>query len=134
MIIQDVLKQFGEDLKQYARTEAIFGDPIEVQGSTIVPVCRMSVGYGGGGGEGEGQDEKKGGGKGVGGGAGGGIKIEPAALIVAKDGDVSVVAIGAKESKLSSLIEMIPEAVEKFISKDKEESEEAEEETEEESE
>jgi len=117
MIVQDVLRQLAEDMKQFAKTETIFGEPIEIQGSTVIPVCKMSVGYGGGGGEGEGTDEKKRGGKGSGAGAGAGVKIEPAALIIAKEGKISVVGIRAKGSKLEALLEMIPETIEKLKAK-----------------
>jgi len=117
MIVQDVLRQLAEDMKQFAKTETIFGEPIEIQGSTVIPVCKMSVGYGGGGGEGEGTDEKKRGGKGSGAGAGAGVKIEPAALIIAKEGEISVVGIRAKGSKLEALLEMIPETIEKLKAK-----------------
>ena len=117
MIVQDVLRQLAEDMKQFAKTETIFGEPIEIQGSTVIPVCKMSIGYGGGGGEGEGTDEKKRGGKGTGAGAGAGVKIEPAALIIAKEGEISVVGIRAKGSKLETLLEMLPETIEKLKAK-----------------
>lgn len=118
MIVQDVLKQLAEDLKSFGSTETIFGEPIDVQGSLVIPVCKLTVGYGAGGGEGEGEGgDKKGGqgtGKGSGAGGGGGVKIEPAALVIAKDGEISVVGIQAKESRLGKLLEMIPDAIEKF--------------------
>ncbi|MCK4391418.1 sporulation protein [Candidatus Bipolaricaulota bacterium] len=117
MIVQDVLRQLAEDMKQFAKTETIFGEPIEIQGNTVIPVCKMSIDYGGGGGEGEGTDEKKRGGKGTGAGAGAGVKIEPAALIIAKEGEISVVGIRAKGSKLETLLEMLPETIEKLKAK-----------------
>lgn len=123
MIVQDVLRQLAEDMKQFAKTETIFGEPIEIQGSTVIPVCKMSIGYGGGGGEGEGTDEKKRGGKGTGAGAGAGVKIEPAALIIAKEGKISVVGIRAKGSKLETLLEMLPETIEKLKAKTTKEKE-----------
>jgi uncharacterized spore protein YtfJ len=121
MKVDEMIEQLADDLKSYASTSSIFGEPREIQGATVIPVSKMSVGYGGGGGEGE---EGSSGDKGGGGGAGGGVKIEPAALIIAKDGEVSVVSIKAKESKFDSLIEMIPEAVEKFSKKQCEEEDE----------
>lgn len=121
MKITEMIEQLADDLKSYASTSSIFGEPMELNGATVIPVSKMSVGYGGGGGEGE---EGSSGDKGGGGGAGGGVKIEPAALIIAKDGEVSVVSIKAKESKFDSLIEMIPEAVEKLSKKQCEKEEE----------
>lgn len=123
MKITEMIEQLADDLKSYASTSSIFGEPIEVQGATVIPVSKMSVGYGGGGGEGE---EASSGDKGGGGGAGGGVKIEPAALIIAQDGEVSVVPIKAKDSKFDSLIGMIPEAVEKFSKGNDENEEESE--------
>ncbi len=57
------------------------------------------------------------------------MKIEPAALIIARDGDISVVGIKATESKMDKLLEIIPKAIDKFKSakekrEEKEESEE----------
>ena len=114
MIVQDVLKQMAEDIKRFTKTETIFGEPIEVQGNTIIPICKVAIGYGGGGGEGEGPAEPKPTGKGAGAGGGAGLKIEPAALIVAKDGKISIVPIGGRESKVGSLLEKIPDVFERM--------------------
>ena len=114
MVVQDVLKQMAEDIKRFTKTETIFGDPIEVQGNTIIPICKVAIGYGGGGGEGEGPAEPKLTGKGAGAGGGAGLKIEPAALIVAKDGKISIVPIGGRESKVGSLLEKIPDVFERI--------------------
>lgn len=119
MNINEMVEQLAQDLKNYASTDAIFGDPIELEGVTIVPVSKMSVGYGGGGGEGEeGSGER-----GSGGGAGGGVKIEPTALIIARQGDVSVVQIKSKESTLESLMEKIPETVDKITQRKEDDGE-----------
>jgi uncharacterized spore protein YtfJ len=116
MVVQDVLKQMAEDVKRFTKTETIFGEPIEVQGNTIIPICKVAIGYGGGGGEGEGPAELKRSGKGAGAGAGAGLKIEPAAVIVAKEGKISIVQIGGRESKMGSLLEKIPDVFERMKS------------------
>jgi uncharacterized spore protein YtfJ len=109
MVVQDVLKQLAEDIRQFTRSETIFGEAIEIQGNTIIPICRVSVGYGGGGGEGENTAERKPGSKGTGGGGGAGIRIEPSGLIVARDGKISIVPISGRESKVGSLLDKLPE-------------------------
>src|SRR5436190_169345 len=114
MVVQDVLKQMAEDIKHFTRTETIFGEPIEIQGNTVIPICKVAIGYGGGGGEGEGPAQPKIGGKGAGAGGGAGLKIDPAALIVARDGKISVIQIGGSESKVGSLLDKIPEMVERM--------------------
>jgi uncharacterized spore protein YtfJ len=104
-------------------TETILGDPINVGNNTIIPVCRIMVGFGAGGGEGE-MKEKQGG---SGGGGGGGFKVEPAAFIVIKGDEVTI--HGAKPGKLEGLFEAVPGIIEKIQSakkskKGKEEEEE----------
>lgn len=117
MISQELLGQIATDLKQFARTETVFGEPIDVQGTTIIPVCKVSIGYGGGGGEGEGTSGQKPTGKGTGGGGGGGARIDPAALIIAKNGEISVIGIGTKHQRFESLLERVPQMIEKLKSK-----------------
>ena len=126
MIVSEVLKQIGVDLKSFADSDIVFGETLDLQGTKVVPICKISVGYGGGGGEGEGKDKSQAGGKGYGGGAGGGVNVTPLAVIVAKGGEVSVANVSGKESTLKSLIDVIPEALEK-IQKSKEKKEEEEE-------
>ena len=117
---EQILKTLLDEIKTIARTETILGDPINVGANTIIPVCRIMLGFGAGGGEGEIQ-EKKGGG--AGGGGGGGVKVEPAAFIVIKGDEVTV--LGAKPGKLEGLFEAVPGIIEKIqqIKKTKKEEE-----------
>ena len=55
----------------------VFGDPIENEGVTVVPVARVAGGGGGGG-----DDENNGG-------AGFGLTAKPAGVFVIKDGEVT---------------------------------------------
>jgi len=43
------------------------------------------------------------------------VKLEPAALIIAREGEISVVGIQAKRGKLEALLELIPETVERLM-------------------
>ncbi|MCF7890122.1 hypothetical protein K9M78_02780 [Candidatus Bipolaricaulota bacterium] len=116
MLVEEIFDKFSTDLRTYADSETVFGEAIDLGDAKVVPICKLSVGYGGGGGEGKepsGKNEGSGG-SGSGGGVGGGLSIEPVGVIVSKDGEVSVATIGGKESKLKSLIDMIPETVEKI--------------------
>lgn len=117
---EQILKTLLDEIKTIARTETILGDPINVGANTIIPVCRIMFGFGAGGGEGE-MQEKKGGG--MGGGGGGGVKVEPAAFIVIKGEEVTV--LGAKPGKLEGLFEAVPGVIEKIqqIKKTKKEEE-----------
>ncbi|OFX12887.1 MAG: hypothetical protein A2V59_09125 [Armatimonadetes bacterium RBG_19FT_COMBO_69_19] len=101
MFLEDLQKRFA-DMQSKAGVQAVFGDPIQLDGRTVIPVASVQYGFGMGGGTGPGKDkdtEAPGGG-----GGGGGVRIEPIALIEAVDGTIRVrpiinvtkiVAIGA---------------------------------------
>ncbi len=117
-----IIKTLMDEIKSITRTETILGDPINVGSNTIIPVCRIMVGFGAGGGEGE-MKEKQGG---SGGGGGGGLKVEPAAFIVIKGDEVTI--HGAKPGKLEGLFEAVPGIIEKIQSAKKSKKEKEEEE------
>lgn len=75
-----------------ARADAVFGQPVERAGVTVIPVAKVSWGGGGGGGGGksnkEGVEEK-----GEGAGGGGGVTAKPIGFIRMRDGDAEFVPI-----------------------------------------
>ncbi len=95
--IQELLDTVAE-LKEKADVNAIFGEPVTVEGRTIIPVARVGYGFGigfgqgsppdgetgdddGTGDENEGEDESQATGKAVVGGSGGGVGARPFAII-----------------------------------------------------
>ena len=60
----DFVSQLADRVGSAAGAKAVFGDPVERDGVTVIPVARVSWGFGGGGG-GEGEDEGHGGGGGA---------------------------------------------------------------------
>jgi len=105
---RELIKSILDELKAIAKTETIVGEPITVGDKTIVPVCKITLGFGAGGGTG-GTKEK---GEGAGSGGGGGVAIFPAAFIVIKGDEVSV--LGVKPGKWEYILEAIPGIIEKF--------------------
>ena len=103
-----IIKTLMDEIKTITKTETILGAPINVGNNTIIPVCRIMVGFGAGGGEGEMKDKQGG----SGGGGGGGLKVEPAAFIIVKGDEVTVHA--AKPGKLEGLFEHVPGIIEKI--------------------
>ena len=51
--VVDVLKGVVSELREIARTETIVGQAITVGDKTVIPVIKVSVGFGAGGGQGE---------------------------------------------------------------------------------
>lgn len=105
--MKDVEKVFGTAINEIERlldTKTVVGDPITVEGNTLIPL--ISVGFGFGVGGGEGADPKKG--SGAGGGTGGGGGVKPVALIIVNKDGVRVEAI---KGGTASVLEKVAEAV-----------------------
>jgi uncharacterized spore protein YtfJ len=105
---RELIKSILDELKAIAKTETIVGEPITIGDKTIVPVCKITLGFGAGGGTGGTKDK----GEGAGSGGGGGVAIFPAAFIVIKGDEVSV--LGVKPGKWEYVLEAIPGIIEKF--------------------
>ena len=100
-------KAIGE-IERILDTKTVVGDPITVEGHTLIPI--VSVGFGFGIGTGEGTDPKKGSGSGGGIGGGGGVK-PVAVIIVGKDG----VRVESLKHGVTSLVEKVAEVASKFV-------------------
>ena len=100
-------KAIGE-IERILDTKTVVGDPITVEGHTLIPI--VSVGFGFGVGSGEGTDPKKGSGSGGGVGGGGGVK-PVAVIIVGKDG----VRVESLKLGVGSLVEKVAEVAAKFV-------------------
>ena len=107
--VSEILQNIVGELRQMARSQSVVGEPITLGNKIIVPLVKISVGFGAGGAQSEKQPE----GTNFGGGGGGGAKIEPAAFIIIDGDKVSLMA--AKPGKYDSLIEAVPALVGKLI-------------------
>ena len=110
--MKDIETLFGKAIDEVERmlsTKTVVGDPITIDGHSLIPL--VSVGFGFGVGAGEGNDPKKGAGSGGGTGAGGGVK--PVALVVVDKEGVRVEPI---KGATASLVEKVADAASKFAS------------------
>ncbi len=106
---ENVINAMLEKLEKFIRTETVVGEPIQIGSITLVPIVTVSFGVGAGGGGGK--DEK--GNDGTGSGGGLGAKIQPNAMLVIKDDQVSVLPLSNKGS-FDKLFEMVPEIMAKM--------------------
>ncbi len=106
-MIDALVKTVLSELKQISRTETVIGEPIRSEGVTLVPVSRISIGFGIGGGKLEGKDR---GGEGT----GGGISIEPVAFIVIREKKVEVLSVKKDSIGWGQIVELVPQALEKI--------------------
>jgi uncharacterized spore protein YtfJ len=101
-------KAVGE-IERMLNTKTVVGEPITVEGNTLIPL--VNVGFGFGVGEGEGTEPQKGGGHGGGTGGGGGVK--PVALVIINKEGVRVEPI---KSGTASVLEKVAETIGKAAS------------------
>lgn len=115
MEARDLLMSLADQVRVLAQSETVIGESITIGGTTIIPVTRVTFGFGAGGGSGDAvQSDKAGPATGSGGGGGAGVRMEPAAFIVMKDGELSVLAAPGKRGALGTLFEQVPDLVERI--------------------
>jgi sporulation protein YtfJ len=106
MVIEELVRTVLSELREIVKTETVVGEPLKVGATTIVPVSRISVGFGAGGGK---SDSKNGTGEGTGGGA----SIEPIAFFVVRGDKVELITIHKEEVGWGKVIELVPQLINK---------------------
>jgi uncharacterized spore protein YtfJ len=80
-LVDELLERIGQTVGQKAQVSTVFGEPVERDNVTVIPVAKTRFGFGGGGGSGSRE-----GNEGAGGGGGGGAVISPVGYIELHDG------------------------------------------------
>lgn len=79
-LANELLERIGQTVGQRAQVSTIFGEPVEREGVTVIPVGKARFGFGGGGGSGSSDGDE-----GSGGGGGGGVAVSPVGYIEVRD-------------------------------------------------
>jgi uncharacterized spore protein YtfJ len=108
MNVNESVAQVTEFLEKSLNTKTVIGEPMTFGNVTLIPVMDVMLGFGGGGGEGVTKENQ-----GTGGGSGAGMRMAPKAMVVIKDGDVSVMPLG-KGSAIEKILEKVPDLLEKM--------------------
>ena len=113
--IQGLMNVTMDKVRQMADANTIIGKPIKTEdGTTIIPVSRISVGVGTGGSD---FDSKNAAQKDLfGGGSGAGVSIRPVAFLVIKDGLVRTIQLSDPSNSIDRALTMLPELVDKLVS------------------
>lgn len=104
MEVTDAVKVVMEQIKETVRSETVVGAPVQAEDSVIIPVSRVSFGFGAGGGA---RDEGK-----SGMGTGGGATVEPVAFVVVSKGKAQLLPLKSREATLTRLIDLVPQVLE----------------------
>ena len=127
--INDFLGTTMEKIRAMVDSNTIIGQPIQAEGVTLIPVSKLSFGFGTGGSDFTTKHQKADAPNTFGGGAGAGVKLEPLAFLIVKGENVRLLSVApAPATTVDRVIEMVPDMVDKitgFIEKQQEKKAEA---------
>jgi uncharacterized spore protein YtfJ len=106
MVIEELVKTVLCELKEISKTQTVIGDPIALKDVTVIPVSKVSLGFGIGGGEGSDKPKSYEG-------TGGGIAIEPVAFIVVRKETVELITLSKTGSVLGDVMELVPKVMDR---------------------
>ena len=107
-MLQDTIAK----IREMVDVNNVIGEPIVVGDVTIVPVSKVSVGFGGGGSD---YVKNVGSNEPYGGGIGGGVKVTPNCILVVKDGNVRMMPVAAPANTTADrIVEMVPDTLDKI--------------------
>lgn len=110
---ENVFNKVSEDVKELIKTDTIIGEEFTMGDYTCKPVIKVGVGFGTGTGNGKGH-KYKGNVEGEHAGAGAGIGIAPVGFLATKGDEITFIPANNKNG-LSSVLEKIPDLMEKFM-------------------
>ena len=110
--IQGLMNVTMDKIRQMADSNTIIGKPIKTNdGTTILPVSRISFGFASAGTDFDGKNAAN---KDLfGGGSGAGVNIQPVAFLVVKDGCVRTIQLSDGSNTIDRALTMLPELVDK---------------------
>ncbi|HEY8496690.1 MAG TPA: GerW family sporulation protein [Limnochordales bacterium] len=112
--IEGLMQTAMESLKAMVDVNTILGDPVETpDGSVIVPVSRVSIGFAAGGTEFEVENRRDGSGFPFGGGSGAGISLQPVAFLVVGQGQIRLLPIDGN-TIMERLIDIAPRVMDQL--------------------
>ncbi|MCI6728910.1 MAG: GerW family sporulation protein [Candidatus Faecousia sp.] len=113
--LPNMLESSLQKVKELIDVNSVVGDPIVTpEGVTILPVCKVSYGFGGGGSDFSTKSAARaeypfGGGTGV------GAKITPIAFLIVKGESVRLIPVGAPASTTADrVVELVPDVLDKI--------------------
>ncbi len=125
--ISDLMATTMAKIRDMMDANTVIGQPVEAGGVTVIPICKISIGYGSGGSDFAQKNQKPENPNAFGGGAGMGVSITPISFLVIREGNVRMLSVEQPASTVADrVIDMVPTVVDKvseMVSKKKEESE-----------
>lgn len=113
--LPNMLENTISKIREMVDVNSVVGDPITTpDGVTIIPISKVSVGFGGGGSDFVSKNPNKQDNP-FGGGAGAGVKVVPIAFMIVKDGNVRMLPLAAPASTTADrIVDLVPEVLDKL--------------------
>lgn len=111
--LPNMLENTIQKIREMVDVNSVIGEPITTaDGVTIIPVSKVSVGFGGGGSD---FATNKPGSDNFGGGVGGSVKVSPICFLIIKDGNVRMMPVPEPASSTADrVVEMLPDTIDKL--------------------
>lgn len=112
--LPNMLENTIAKIREMVDVNSVIGTPITTpDGVTIIPVSKVSVGFGGGGSDFSNKNPNAE--LPFGGGVGGGVKVNPIAFLIVKDGNVRMLPVASAPNTTSErIVEMVPDLLDKI--------------------
>ena len=96
-----------KNLQALVDSNSVIGKEIVTpDGTVILPVSRVSFGFGSGGGDLPSSQKEQ-----IGGGTGGGVTITPMAFLIVRNGDVKLIQVQSYNNTADRLVGMVPDVM-----------------------
>lgn len=109
--IQSIMETTLETIKNSIDSNTIVGNPIEAEESVIVPISKVTVGFGIGGGEYNKNNKNYD--TNFAGGSGGAITISPVAFVVVENGETRLLSLEDNINLVDNILTVTPRIIEK---------------------
>ena len=107
--LPNMLENTIQKIREMVDVNNVIGEPITVGDVTIIPVSKVSVGFGGGGSDFVKNENS------FGGGVGGGVKVTPICFLIVKDGNVRMMPVAEPANTTADrIVEMVPDTLDKL--------------------
>ena len=111
--LPNMLENTIAKIREMVDVNSVVGEPITVDGTTIIPISKVSAGFGGGGSDYVSKNANKQENP-FGGGVGGGVKVTPMAFLIIKDGNVRMLPVAMPANTTADrLVEQVPDLLDK---------------------
>jgi len=105
MSVAQTLDTLLDKIRVLAQAETVVGKAVSApDGSVIVPICKVTVGFGAGGNSKDGKEQV---------GTGAAASIQPVAFLILKDGKSELIPLDKSSYQFSKILDMVPDLLDR---------------------